>query len=126
MTAVRAINSVVRRLIVPVILATAVFTGAVRLPASVCPVADATIGKACHQGCCANMKCCADSKKNHGLPSAPAVKDSGANQQLVALPISNRRVLSAEMPLFERAEFVGVKSLDCSRPQLAVLCSFLI
>jgi hypothetical protein len=97
----------------------------VRLPAAVCVVASAPIGKACHQGCCANKVCCADSEKNKSLPT-PAVKDTDANQQLVAIPLANSLNVFAQLPVVESVDPAGKKTIICAQPQLAVLCSFLI
>src|SRR5262249_9667987 len=70
-------------------LLTALFTSAVRLPSPGCVIAGAPIGKACHPGSCANKACCADSQKNHSLPSQPLAKESGPNQQLIAILTSS-------------------------------------
>src|SRR5436190_5066150 len=59
---------------------------AVRLPASVCPVASAPIGKGCQMGCCASKCCCVQLQKQQNLPSTPLAKDGAADvQPLVAV-----------------------------------------
>jgi hypothetical protein len=88
--------------------------------------ASAAIGKACHQGCCANKVCCVDSEKNKSLPSTPAVKDTGANQQPVAIPLANSLDVFAQLPVVESVDPTGKKTIICAQPQLAALCSFLI
>ena len=108
------------------VVLTALFSSAVRLPAAVCLVASAPIGKACHQGCCANKVCCADSEKNKSLPSTPAVKDAGANQQLVAIPLANSLDAFVQFPVVESVDPGAGKAIIRAQPQLALLCSFLI
>jgi hypothetical protein len=116
----------VTRFTLTVVVLTALFSSAVRLPAAVCVVASTPIGKACHQGCCANKVCCVDSEKNKSLPSTPAVKDTGANQQPVAIPLANSLDVFAQLPVVESVDPAGKKTIICAQPQLAVLCSFLI
>jgi hypothetical protein len=70
--------------------------------------------------------CCADSEKNKSLPSTPAVKDTGANQQLVAIPLANSLAVFAHVPVVESVDPAGGKTIICAQPQLAILCSFLI
>jgi hypothetical protein len=103
----------------------ALLMSAVRLPATVCPVANPAIGKSCH-GCCANKTCCAESKKNQNIPSTPIAKDSGGNHELVAIV---SQVVSAKVAQFTTREpslrFSAVCIAD-SAPQPAFLCTFLI
>jgi hypothetical protein len=84
------------------------------------------MGKACLVGCCANKACCAESQKNKSLPSIPAAKDTGPNQQLPAVSATHIASLFAKLPPVERADLAGTKTTICAQPQLAVLCSFLI
>jgi hypothetical protein len=72
------------------------------------------------------MKCCADLQKNYNLPSAPAVKDDGVNQQLVAIAAPDALKFGGRILSFARIDFAAAKSIASSQPQLAVLCSFLI
>ena len=97
-----------------------------RLPANTCAISSAPIGKACQKGCCANKACCAESQKNKSLPSTPAVKDIGANQQLVAIPATNSPALFGHIPSVERADSAIAELIVYTQPQLAVLCTFLI
>jgi hypothetical protein len=117
---------VLSRLTLTACILVALVTSAVRLPASVCPVVSAPIGKSCRMGCCVNKACCCESQKTRSLPSAPAVKDSGANQQLVAISVADKPLFCAETSAFQRTDFAAAKSIVSAQPQLAVLCSFLI
>jgi hypothetical protein len=108
------------------LLLTALFTSAIRLPASVCAVASPPIGKSCQQGCCGNKVCCADSQKNKSLPSTPAVKDDVANQQLVAIPATGIVAVCRQFQSSRHADFTLAKTPASTSPQLAVLCTFLI
>jgi len=116
----------VTRFTLTAVVLTALFSSVVCQPAAVCVVASAPIVKACHQGCCANKVCCVDSEKNKSLPSTPAIKDTGANQQLVAIPATNSSGIFAQFPSVERADSADAKTIIRAQPQLAVLCSFLI
>ena len=107
------------------ILLVALFTTAARLPSSPCAVASAPIGKACRPGCCANKACCAESQKNHSLPSQPLIKDT-ANHELTAIAaptvaIPNFSIQSSEaLPCSQATHFAR------SAPAPALLCTFLI
>src|SRR5947208_1021672 len=97
-----------------------------RLPASSCPVAGAPIGKACRQGCCANKSCCADSQKNHNVPSPPLAKDGGSNYQLVAVVAP---CLTYSVVEFHSIQISPHSLAICgasSAPRPAFLCTFLI
>ena len=74
-----------KRLTLAMCVVAALFTSAVRLPASSCPVLSAPIGQACKPGSCPNKACCADAEKNKSLPSPPLAKNDSAGQQLVAI-----------------------------------------
>jgi len=116
----------VTRFALTAVVLTALFSSAVRLPAAVCVVASAPIGKACHQGCCANKVCCVDSEKNKSLPSIPAAKDTGTNQQLLAVPATISSGVIVQLRSVASADSAAAKTIICAQPQLAVLCSFLI
>jgi hypothetical protein len=108
------------------ILISALFASGARLPPTVCPVASVPIGKACQMGCCANKCCCADSQKNHNLPSIPAAKDSGSNHELIAVsaPVLTTANFSLQ-PVDLRPAF-SATNLPSSVPRPALLCTFLI
>lgn len=114
-----------KKLTLTVIVLTALFASAIRLPASACVATSVPMGKAC-QGCCANKTCCADSQKIKSLPSIPAAKDATANQQLLAIQATNGFGVVVELPCVERTYSVPAETIICTQPQLAVLCSFLI
>jgi len=77
------------------------FASAVRLPASVCPVSSAPLGQACRMGCCANKCCCADSQKNHNLPSPPAAKDNSSNHEITAVVWATTTNFVTSSPSFD-------------------------
>src|SRR5262249_59219014 len=104
---------------------TAVFYGAVRLPAVVCPVLSAPIGKACRMGACPSQSCCADSQKNHQLPSTPLAKDSGANYQLLAVLAPNMATVTPIRSLQLSSHF-SAADIIVFAPRLPLLCTFLI
>jgi hypothetical protein len=116
----------VKQLTLTAFLLTALFTSAMRLPATSCPVAGAPIGKACRPGCCANKSCCADSQKNHNVPSPPLAKDSASNYQPVAIVAL---CLTASVVEFRSIQISPHSVATCvarSAPRLALLCTFLI
>jgi hypothetical protein len=114
----------VKWLTIVAVLLTALFTGAVRLPASMCPIASAQMGKACH-GCCANKKCCADSQKNYNLPSQPLAKDSASNHDLMAVAVV-ALAKGFSFQSFELRPDSSATQFANSAPRLALLCTFLI
>jgi len=115
----------VKRLTIVAVLLTALFTGAVRLPASMCPAASAQMGKACH-GCCANKKCCADSQRNYNLPSQPLAKDSASNHDLMAVAVVALATESFSFQSLELRPDSSATQFANSAPRLALLCTFLI
>ena len=108
------------------VVLTALFMGAVRLPAQACAVLSPPIGKSCQQGCCANKACCAESQNNKSLPSQPLAKDSDAGQQLVAVVFHISPSFSPQLHSLERTDLAVAKIVECDSPRLAVLCTFLI
>ena len=116
----------VRKLTLAAFVLTALFTSAVRLPAITCAVNSAPIGKTCKTGCCANKTCCAESQNNRSLPSTPAIKDTGASQQLVAIPTTNSVTIFGRLLSVNRVNLAIAQPRICARLQLAVLCTFLI
>jgi hypothetical protein len=124
-----AIDDGVKRLtVVTVLILTAFFTGAVRLPAVECAVASAPIGKACHLDCCGNKTCCIESqKKQHGLPKPPLSCDNGPNQQLVAIiPFPCLTSAHLEFPEIETSPPSPAIQFTHGAPKRALLCTFLI
>lgn len=120
----RAIFSCVKRLTLTAFILLALFASAVRLPASECVVGSAPIGKACKPACCASKTCCAESQKNHSLPSTPLAKDGG-NHGLTAIVamISTNFVVP-----FQSLHVVFPPPADVATlaPRLELLCTFLI
>jgi hypothetical protein len=103
----------------------ALLMSAVRLPATVCPIASSAIGKSC-QGCCANKTCCADSKGNQNVLSTPIAKDSSGNQELVATVSQVVTVKAAQFTTRETFPRFSAVCIADSAPQPAFLCTFLI
>src|SRR5262249_43937831 len=114
-----------KQLTVAAIVLTALFASAVRLPATVCAVASSPIGEACHQGCCANKKCCADSQKNHSLPAQPLLKTSG-NHEVIAIVAPVLRASIVSIRSFDVSESPSSSGTFSSAPRPALLCTFLI
>src|SRR5438128_896215 len=114
-----------RRLILAVVLVTALFSSAVRLPASACPIASAPMGKSCKMGCCASKACCVDSQKNKALPSQPLVKSSATHDlTAIAAPALMVAAFSVHCSHIERDS--GLSEFAISTPRQALLCTFLI
>lgn len=63
----------------------AMFITPLRLPAASCILSNAPSHEACKSNCCANMTCCAVSKKNTGPISQPLAQSGVAKQQVLAL-----------------------------------------
>jgi hypothetical protein len=116
----------VKRLMLTAFLLISLLVGAVRVPASVCTISSAPIGKACRPGCCANQGCCAESQKNHSLPSQPLSKASGANHELTAVVVSNLVTPVIPVHFFELTRASSATCPDRPGPRLAFLCTFLI
>jgi len=117
---------VVRKFGVVGLVITALLTSALGKNPSVCPVSSPPIGKACKAACCANKSCCAESQKNHGLPSQPFAKNLGSNHELIATLASGLTTTFSSVQLAEvPSHFPAVQSVR-SAPRLALLCTFLI
>jgi hypothetical protein len=119
-------ESIVRRLTLTFFLLTTLVLSAVRLPASVCAVSSAPIGKACQQGCCANKSCCAESQQNRSLPAPPLTKDGGPNHELLAIVTPSLANAIVSVRPFGVSPHSAASFVAISRPRLAVLCTFLI
>jgi hypothetical protein len=105
------------------LLLTALFVSAVRLPALECVVASAPIGKACKPVCCANKACCAESQKNHSLPSTPLVKDGGNHALTATVATTSTNFV---VPFQSLLVFRPPAAVATSAPRLELLCTFLI
>ena len=117
---------IVKRLTLTAIMLLALLAGAVRLPASVCPVSSAPLGQPCRMGCCANKCCCADSQKNHNLPSPPAAKDNSANHEISAVVWATTTNFVPSSQLFEASSSSSAVAPASPAPRLELLCTFLI
>jgi hypothetical protein len=118
--------SMLSKISVSVMVATALFGASMRLPAASCILSNMPSEKACTPGCCANKTCCKTSQKNTAPPVQPLAK-SGFNQQnIVALPamvavaLPNPAV-ATESPVFSSAECTAH-----SPAPLALICIRLI
>ena len=113
------------RIAVVALLFSTLVVSAVRLPASVCPASGAPMVKACVQGCCANKTCCADSQKNHRLPSPPLVKN-GESHELNAVIAPSPTTAVVPIRSFDVSPNASAIYTTSSAPRLALLCTFLI
>jgi hypothetical protein len=117
----------VKRLIATVLILTALFTSAVRLPAAECAVASAPIGKACKMDCCANKSCCFESqKKRHELPQSPLTRDNGSHQQVIAIIAPRLTTEHIQFPDIDTSPHSSAIKVTHSAPRPALLCTFLI
>ena len=117
---------IVKRLTLTAFMLLGLFASVVRLPASVCPVSSAPLGQACRMGCCANKCCCADSQKNHDLPSPPAAKDSSNSHEISAVVWAMTTNLGNSSPSFPVSFSSSPVAPASSAPRLELLCTFLI
>jgi len=99
---------------------------AVRLPASICPVASAPIGKACQMGCCANKCCCVQSQKQQNLPSTPLAKDSASNVQPIIAVAATVIPFVTPPHSFHISSNTSASLVADQAPRPALLCTFLI
>ena len=119
-------SNVVRRVTVTALLVAVLFTSAVRLPASVCPVKSAPIGKACQMGCCSNKCCCVQLQKQQNLPSTPLAKDNASNAQPI-IAITATAIAVVTPPRIVDGSLNGSAFLIADHaPRPALLCTFLI
>jgi hypothetical protein len=117
---------IVKRLTLTAFMLLGLFASAVRLPASVCPVCSAPLGQACRMGCCANKCCCADSQKNHNLPSPPAAKDYSSNHEITAIVWATTTNFVTSSPSFDVSFGSWRVAPANSAPRQELLCTFLI
>src|SRR5689334_493813 len=117
---------IVKRLTLTAFMLLALLAGAVRLPASVCPVSSAPLGQPCRMGCCTNKCCCADSQKNHNLPSPPAAKDNSANHEITAVVWVTTTNFVTSSQSFDVSFSSSPVAAASSAPRLELLCTFLI
>ena len=108
-----------------VILATALFLGAVRLPAVPCILSNAPVEKKCMMGCCKYKSCCETSDKRTGPPVQPLEKAGSAHQNIATfaatIPVAVFDHSPTELFVFSSAEYSGH-----SPPLLALICIRLI
>lgn len=107
------------------VVATALFIGAVRLPAVPCILSNAPSEKACAPGCCKNKSCCETSQQRTGPPVQPLAK-TGTDQQNIAtvapiVPVAVFDQATAELFVFSSAE-----GRAHSQPPFALICIRLI
>jgi len=119
-------SRIVKRLTLTAFMLLGLFASAVRLPASVCPVSSAPLGQPCRMGCCANKCCCADSQKNHNLPSPPAAKDNGSNHEISAVVWVTTTNFVTSSPSFRVSFSSSPVAPASSAPRPELLCTFLI
>jgi hypothetical protein len=74
------------KITVSVAVGLALFSAAVRLPASPCMITNTPSEKTCQPGCCANKACCETSHERTGPPVQPVAKSGADQQNISALP----------------------------------------
>jgi hypothetical protein len=104
-----------------VIVATALFLGAVRLPAAPCILSNAPTEKACNMGCCSYKSCCETSHQRTGPPVQPLAK-AGSDQQNIATLASTVAVVVLNEAAIDSFVFPSVESCAHSPPPLALIC----
>jgi len=115
----------VNRIAAALLLVVAVFTTTTRLPASVCPVASAPVGEACHMGCCANKCCCAHSVKSEQAP-VPAAKQDELGLLLIGDIAISVNLVAAPIAVGSVQFGVAPAHVVISKRRPALLCTFLI
>src|SRR2546428_9817073 len=108
-----------------VILATALFFGAIRLPAAPCILSNAPSEKACAPGCCANKTCCETSHQRTGPPVQPLAKSGSDQQNIAALPPAVA-VVVVNQAATDSSFFPSAEPTAHSPPPLALICIRLI
>jgi hypothetical protein len=101
--------SMLSKISVSVMVATALFGASMRLPAASCILSNAPSEKACKPGCCANKTCCKTSQKNTAPPVQPLAKSGSDQQNIAALPAMVavavlNQAATTESPIFSSAE----------------------
>jgi hypothetical protein len=108
-----------------VVLATALFLGAVRLPAAPCILTNAPTEKACTMGCCKYKSCCETSDKRTGSPVQPLAKAGSDQQNIASLPAIVAPVISRNIAQ-ELFAFSSAEHAAHSPAPLALNCIRLI
>jgi hypothetical protein len=108
-----------------VVVATALFLGAVRLPAVPCILSNAPSEKACAPGCCKNKSCCETSHQRTAPPVQPLAK-AGSNQQNIATFAATGPVAVFDQAATELFVFPSAECSTHSPPPLALICIRLI
>jgi hypothetical protein len=114
-----------RRIIISMAMAAALFTAPVGVAARSCILTNAPSQKACQPSCCANKTCCATSPKNTAPSSQPLAKGDSSQQLkatgfVTALPLPSCEIGA------EQFRFQAAAPSANSPPRLALFCTFLI
>jgi hypothetical protein len=107
------------------ILAAALFLGAVRLPAAPCLLSNAPTEKKCTMGCCKYKSCCDTSDQRTGPPVQPLAKASPNQQNIASLPAIVAPVISRDIA-DELFAFSIAEHTAHSPAPLALICIRLI
>jgi hypothetical protein len=113
------------RVTVGFVVAAALFSATVRLPAAPCIVTNTPGPKACQPGCCANKACCATSHERTGPPVQPLAKSGLDQPNFAALPVTIGPLLTLSITRESRIVF-HAEPVAHSPPRLPLLCTFLI
>jgi len=117
-------KTMVGKITMSVVLATALLLSAVRLPAAAC-ILCVPVEKACPMGCCEDQDCCDITQQRAGSAAQPLARSSSEQQNIaalasmVAVPLPNR-------PATEQFVFSSAKCTAHSPPPLALSCIRLI
>jgi hypothetical protein len=109
-----------------VVLATALFLGAVRLPAVPCILSNAPTEKACTAGCCKNKSCCETSQRRTGPPVQPLAKAASDQQNIATFALTVPVVAVCDQAAAELFVFPTAECSAHSPPPLALICIRLI
>jgi len=116
---------IVSKISISVVVAMALFLGAVRLPGVSCVLSNAPSEKACIPGCCANKTCCETSQERTGPPVQPLAK-SVFDQQNIATLSSTVAITVLQRVAEESPVLAGEEWTAHSLPPLALICIRLI
>ncbi len=107
-------------------LMTALFAGAIRLPAQTCILSSSASEKACLPGCCANKTCCAVSSENARLPSPPLSKDSVSQDVTPTVAVPATKLVALQRLAIAPSAWFPATWVMPSPPRRALFCTFLI
>ena len=113
----------IKQFLLALAVTTALFAGAIRLPAQTCILSSSASETACVPGCCANKMCCAVSVENTRPPSPPLSKGGVAQDVTPAMGLVPTKLLAPQRIAVATA-WLHATHLAPSRQ--ALFCTFLI